>query len=48
MQYHLTKWLTQGEDLGTVKSKWLSDNFVIGYVKLDIVKNVKEEAFSYQ
>ncbi|KAH8554581.1 chalcone-flavanone isomerase-domain-containing protein [Umbelopsis sp. PMI_123] len=39
---------SKGEDLGTVKSKWLSDNFVIGYVKLDIVKNVKEEAFSYQ
>jgi len=30
----------QGEDLGTVNNKWLSDNFVVGYVKLGIVKNV--------
>ncbi|CAO3686151.1 unnamed protein product [Umbelopsis ramanniana] len=34
----------QGEDIGTVDSQWLADNFVMGYVKLDIVKNVLDEA----
>jgi hypothetical protein len=42
----LTKFIrAQGEDLGTVENKWLGDNFVVGYVKLGIVKNVKEDVF---
>lgn len=32
----------QGKELGTVKNRWVADNFVVGYVKLGIVKNVLE------
>jgi hypothetical protein len=44
----LTKGNAQGEDIGTVDSQWLADNFVMGYVKLDIVKNVMEEALLHE
>ncbi|KAJ2962147.1 hypothetical protein NQZ79_g2613 [Umbelopsis isabellina] len=33
----------RGKELGTVKNRWVADNFVVGYVKLGIVKNVLED-----
>ncbi|KAM3586820.1 Altered inheritance of mitochondria protein 18 mitochondrial [Umbelopsis sp. WA50703] len=35
----------RGKELGIVSNRWVADNFVVGYVKLGIVKNVLENAY---